>query len=62
MPSFDVGILSGQMIMFHAFGMPEIASVVAGMPAFAVAGLPGAQPGTTARRTAGPEMLPAWRL
>ena len=51
MPAFDLGILSGQMLMFHLFGIPESESLLAGTPAFVVAALP-------ATSNLGPRWLP----
>jgi len=40
MPSFDLGILAGQMLMLNMFGAPEIWGIVAGIPAFVIAAYP----------------------
>jgi hypothetical protein len=41
MPGFDLGILAGQLLLSNMFGLPEIAGVIAGIPAFVLAAYPG---------------------
>jgi hypothetical protein len=41
MPSFDLSILSGQMLLLNIFFAPEIMGFVAGIPAFIIAAAPG---------------------
>jgi hypothetical protein len=40
MPSFNLGILGGQLLLMNMFGVPEIMGVVAGIPAFLIAAYP----------------------
>jgi hypothetical protein len=42
MPAFDLGILFGQLLLLNMFFAPETIGIVAGIPAFIVAGSPGA--------------------
>lgn len=40
MPSFDLGILAGQMLLLNIFFAPELAGLLAGVPAFVIAASP----------------------
>jgi hypothetical protein len=40
MPYFDFHILSMQMLMFNFFGIPELMTVLGGVPAFVIAAAP----------------------
>lgn len=42
MPSFDMDILLGQMLLLNMLFAPEIMGIVAGIPAFIIAAAPGA--------------------
>jgi hypothetical protein len=40
MPSFSLRILAGQLLLYNVLGVPEIATLVAGIPAFFFAACP----------------------